>query len=67
MQSPTDTTVLGNWRCVAFVEDFFDILDRVHAKEKGHVGVKKTIVEVCLSRSYFVMKGDAQKYVTSCK
>ena len=31
---------------MAFVEDFFDILHRVHAQQQGHLGHKKTLAEV---------------------
>ena len=31
---------------MAFVEDFFDILHRVHAQQQGHLGYKKTLAEV---------------------
>lgn len=47
-QDENDPTLLGSFRRVAFVEDFFDILHRVHAQEKGHLGYKKTLASVCL-------------------
>ena len=28
--------ILSDWRRVAFVEDFYDILKEVHCQEKGH-------------------------------
>ena len=31
---------------MAFVEDFFDILQEIHCQEKGHIGEKKTVAEV---------------------
>ena len=31
------------------VEDFFDAINEVHSKEKGHIGTKKTATEVILS------------------
>ena len=31
---------------MAFVEDFFDILHRVHAQQQGHLEYKKTLAEV---------------------
>ena len=40
------STLLGSFRCEAFVEDFFDILHRVHAQQQGHLGYKKTLAEV---------------------
>lgn len=46
MQNPNDLTMLSEWRRVTYVEDFFDILEEIHCKEKGHVGEKKTIAEV---------------------
>ena len=46
VQNPNDPTILSDWRRVAFVEDFFDILNKVHCKEKGHIGEKKTVIEV---------------------
>ena len=36
----------GQVRIVATVENIFDILERIHCKESGHVGYKKTIAEV---------------------
>ena len=33
--------VLSYVRRVAYVEDFYDILHRVHCQERGHVGYKK--------------------------
>lgn len=46
VQNKNDTTLLGDWRRVGFVEDFFDIIRQVHVGEKGHIGVRKTILEV---------------------
>ena len=37
---------LSNWRRVAFVEEFFEILKEVHCREKGHIAEKKTVTEV---------------------
>ena len=45
-QNPNDPTILSEWRRVAFVENFFDILTDIHCKEKGHIGTKKTLAEV---------------------
>ena len=45
----TKTYIFQNpneWRRVAFVENFFDILTDIHCKEKGHIGTKKTLAEV---------------------
>ena len=47
IQDSSDTTVLSHVRRVAYVEDFYDILHRVHCQERGHVGYKKTLAEVC--------------------
>ena len=47
VQDSSDTTVLSRFRRVAYVEDFYDILHRVHCQERGHVGYKKTLAEVC--------------------
>ena len=30
------------------MEEFFDILTDIHCKEKGHIGSKKTLSEVCV-------------------
>jgi len=38
--------VFGHYRLVATVEKFYDILERVHSTENGHVGYKKTLAEV---------------------
>ena len=46
LKNDNDLTILSQWRRVAFVEDFFDILKEIHCKEKGHVGIRKTIEEV---------------------
>lgn len=35
---------------MAFVEDFFTILKEIHCSEKGHIGEKKTVLEVILER-----------------
>ena len=48
VQNPNDPTILSDWRRVAFVEDFYDILKEVHCQEKGHIGEKKTVIEVCI-------------------
>ncbi len=41
MQNANDPTILSEWRRVAYVEEFFDILEEIHCKEKGHVGEKQ--------------------------
>ena len=41
-----DSTIYGQVRVVATVENMYDILDRIHCKESGHVGYKKVIAEV---------------------
>ena len=46
MQNENDTTMFGHYRVVATVETFYDILERTHSLENGHVGYKKTLVEV---------------------
>ena len=46
LQNPNDPTILSEWRRVAFIEDFYDILTEVHCREKGHMGIKKTLAEV---------------------
>ena len=43
IQDCSDTTVLSHVRRVAYVEDFFEILHRVHCQERGHVGYKKLL------------------------
>ena len=35
--------MIGNSRVVAMVEKFYDILERIHSLESGHVGYKKTL------------------------
>ena len=40
------TTMFGHYRVVATVEKFYNILERIHSLENGHVGYKKTLVEV---------------------
>ena len=37
----TDKTIFGHYRVVAMVEKFYDILERIHSLESGHVGYKK--------------------------
>ena len=41
-----DTTVMAKWRQVAFIDEFFDIIEEAHCRQKGHIGSKKTIQEV---------------------
>ena len=48
VQNENDPTFMSKWRRVAFVEDFYDILTEIHCQEKGHIGEKKTVVEVSL-------------------
>ena len=31
---------------MAYVEDFHEVIGRVHGSEKGHIGVNKTVIEV---------------------
>lgn len=38
------------------MEDFFDVINKVHCKEKGHVGSKKTITEVRYNKATKVSK-----------
>ena len=45
-QNPNDPTMLSDCRNVAYVEDFFSILEEVHCQEKSHVDGKKTVAEV---------------------
>ena len=52
LQNPNDPTILGNWRRVAFVEEFFDIIQEIHCREKGHIGSKKTVEEVGMLSHY---------------
>ena len=35
--------MLSHVRRVAYIEDFFEILHRVHCQERGHVGYKKLL------------------------
>ena len=39
-------TLLGKYRRVAFAEDFYGILNRIHCLERNHTGCKKTLAEV---------------------
>ena len=45
-QNTNDTTVMAKWRRVAFIDEFFDIIEEVHCRQKGHIGSNKTIQEV---------------------
>ena len=40
-QNDNDKTIFGHYRVVAMVEKFYDILERIHSLESGHVGYKK--------------------------
>ena len=44
-QNTNDTTILGKWRKVAYIEVIGDVGD-VHATCKGHIRTKKTLAEV---------------------
>ena len=46
LQDVNNPTILSEWRWVAFIEEFFDILTDIHCKEKGHIGSKKTLAEL---------------------
>ena len=37
------TTLLGTFRRVAYIEDFHEILTRIHSVERCHMGYKKTL------------------------
>ena len=39
-------SLLGHHRLVATVEKFYDVLERVHSTENGHVDYKKILAEV---------------------
>ena len=43
LQNENDTTMFGHYRVVATVDKFYDILERIHSLENGHVG---SLVEV---------------------
>ena len=45
-QDKNDTTLLGRFRRVAYIEDFYEILSRIHSVERCHMGYKKTLAEV---------------------
>ena len=45
-QDDNDCIILGSFHRGAYVEDFWDILHRVHYAEKPHLGYKKTLAEV---------------------
>ena len=40
-QNDNDKTIFGHYRVVAMVEKLYDILERIHSLESGHVGYKK--------------------------
>ena len=44
-QNDNDKTIFGHYRVVAIVEKFYDILERIHSLESGHVEYKKTLAE----------------------
>ena len=55
-QNTNDTTVMAKWRRVAIIDEFFDIIEEVHCRQKGHIGSKKTIQEVkCTVRVCYVI------------
>ena len=36
----------AKWRRVAFIDELFDKIEKVHCRQKGHISSKKTIQEV---------------------
>ena len=54
LQNTNDTTVMAKWRRVAFIDELFDIIEEVHCRQKGHIGSKKTILEVKCTVSVYV-------------
>ena len=46
VQDKNDTTLLGRFRRVAYIEDFYEILSRIRSVERCHMGYKKTLAEV---------------------
>ena len=38
--------IMAKWRRIAFIDEFFDIIEEVHCRQKGHIGSKKSIQEV---------------------
>ena len=54
MQDFSDTNVLSHFRSVAYVEDFYYILHRVHCQERGHVGYKKNSCRGMLMEFLFI-------------
>ncbi|KAL5503358.1 hypothetical protein EMCRGX_G010290 [Ephydatia muelleri] len=47
-KNENDKTIFGHYRVVAMVEKFYDILERIHSLESGHVDYKKTLAEIDL-------------------
>ena len=47
-QDENDPTLLGSFCPFAFVEDFYKIIERIHLKERGYVGYKKTLAEMSM-------------------
>ena len=61
-QNTNDITILGKWRKVAYIKDFFEVIRDVHATCKGHI---ETLAEVgkvyeCVPRSAI------DKFVSLC-
>ncbi|KAL5488556.1 hypothetical protein EMCRGX_G017510 [Ephydatia muelleri] len=54
----SDTTVLSHVRRVAYAEDFYDILRRVHCQERGHVDYKTSLAERNQAPLAIAMEGD---------
>ena len=42
-------TVLSKWRMVAYVDDFFSILEETYCQKKGHIRERKSEIGVLLS------------------
>ena len=52
----THATVVAKWRRVTFINEFFDIIEEVHCRQKGrHISSKKTIQEVKCTVSVMCM------------
>ena len=43
LPNTNDITVMAKSRRAAFMDEFFDIIEEVHCRQKGHVGSKKPL------------------------
>eukprot|EP00731_Ephydatia_muelleri_P013704 Em0007g1014a len=59
-KNDNDKTIFGHYHVVAMVEKFYDILERIHSLESGHVGYKKSLAEV--QKTYDCLPREAVQY-----